>query len=131
MRDDDLIDIGLCEFLRLDLVFLARAEEVVEEGDIEFEDLDEFYQAPVRDIEFAIEGEGARTRVRDVEGDLPIVDMVSQLSRVRIVLGLRLEGPEREPIPFTDQHPTDPDMVDDLGPVSIVMEHEFIVDMAT
>src|SRR5690625_7957126 len=112
MRDDDLIDIGLCEFLRLDLVFLARAEEVVEEGDIEFEDLDEFYQAPVRDIEFAIEVEGARIRVRAVEGDLPIVDIASQLSRVLILLVLRLEGPDPDPIPFTDQHPTDPDMVE-------------------
>ena len=41
VADDDLVDVGLRELLRLDLVLLRRAEQIVEERDVELQDLDE------------------------------------------------------------------------------------------
>ena len=69
MADDHLVDVGLGELLRLDLVLLRGAEQVVEEGDVELEDLDELDQAPVGDVELAVEVEAARVAVGAVLGD--------------------------------------------------------------
>ena len=41
VADDDLVDVRLRELLRLDLVLLRRAEQIVEERDVELQDLDE------------------------------------------------------------------------------------------
>ena len=43
--DDHLVDVGLGELLRLDLVLLAGAEQVVEERHVELEHFDELDQA--------------------------------------------------------------------------------------
>src|SRR5204862_5035276 len=75
VTDDDLVDVSLRELLRLDLALLRRTEQVVEEGDVELQDLDELEDAAVRDVELAIEVERARIRVRAERGDLAIVDV--------------------------------------------------------
>src|SRR4030095_8538397 len=59
VTDDDLVDVGLRELLRLDLLLLRRSEEVVEERDVELQHLDELDDATVRDVELAVEVEGA------------------------------------------------------------------------
>ena len=41
VSEDHLVDVGLRELLRLDHVLLRRAEQVVEERDVELQDLDE------------------------------------------------------------------------------------------
>ena len=99
VTDDDLVDVGLGELLGLDLVFLAGAEQVVEEGDVELEDLDELDDAAVGDIELAVEIEGARVALGAVFGDLAIVDVAGQLGRVLVllVLGLECADADRDP----------------------------------
>ena len=60
VAEDDLVDVGLRELLRLDLVLLRRAEQVVEERDVELQHLDELDDAAVGDVELAVEVERAR-----------------------------------------------------------------------
>ena len=60
MADDDFIDAGLREFFRFDVVFLRSAEQVIKEGDIQFQHFNEFDDSAVGDIEFAVEIEGTR-----------------------------------------------------------------------
>src|SRR5690606_10593814 len=79
VAEDDEIDVGLRELLRLDRMLLARAEEIVEERDIELEDLDELEQSSVGNVELAIEVERARVRVRAVLRDLSVVDVAGEL----------------------------------------------------
>ncbi len=66
VADDHRVDVGLRELLRLDLVLLRRTQQVVQEGDIELEDFDEFDQTAIRDVELAIEVKrsGVATRCR-------------------------------------------------------------------
>src|SRR5262245_61551891 len=79
VADDHLVDVGLRELLRLDLVLLRRTEEVVEERHVELEDLDELEDAAVGDVELAVEVEGARIGVGAVDGDLAVVDVAGEL----------------------------------------------------
>jgi rRNA maturation endonuclease Nob1 len=96
VADDDLVDVGLRELLRLDLVLLRRAEQIVEERDVELQDLDELEDAAVGDVELAVEVEGARVRVRAVLRDLAVVDVARELGRVLVLLVLRLERARNE-----------------------------------
>jgi len=72
-------------------VLLRRAQEIVQEGDVELQDLDELDDAPVRDVELAVEVEGARVALGAVLGDLPVVDVARQLGGILVLLVLRLE----------------------------------------
>ena len=98
VAEDDLVDVGLRELLRLDLVLLRRAEQVVEEGDVELQHLDELDDAAVRDVELAVEVERARVGVGAVLGDLPVVDVAGELGRVLVLLVLRLERADADAI---------------------------------
>src|SRR5207247_10147982 len=91
MSEYDLVDVGLGELLGLDLVLLRRAKQVVEEGDVELENLDELDQAAVCDVELAVEVEGARVRVGTVLGNLPVVDVARQFARALALFVLGLE----------------------------------------
>ena len=68
VADDDLVDVGLGELLGLDGVFLRGAQQVIQERDIELEDFDEFDDAAVGDVEFAVEVEGAGVGVASRTG---------------------------------------------------------------
>ena len=46
MPDDHFVDVGLGEFLRLDLVLLAGPQQVVEERHVELEHFDELDRRP-------------------------------------------------------------------------------------
>ncbi len=63
MPDDDRVDVRLCELLRLDLVLLRRAQQVVQERDIELQNFDELDHAAIGDVELTIEVEGSRIGV--------------------------------------------------------------------
>ena len=54
-------DVRLREFLRLDLVLLTRAEQIVKKRDVKLEDFDEFDDTTIGDVELAVEIE--RTRI--------------------------------------------------------------------
>ena len=54
---------GLGELLRLDHVLLRRAEQVVQERDVELEHFDELDDAAVGDVQLAVEVERARIGV--------------------------------------------------------------------
>ncbi len=115
MADDDLVDVGLRELLRLDLVLLGRAEQVVEEGHVELEDLDELDDAAVGDVELAVEVERARIRVGAVLGDLAVVDVAGELGRVLVLLVLGLEGADADAVLLAQMQALHPDVaVDDL-----------------
>jgi hypothetical protein len=98
VADDDLVDVGLRELLGLDLVLLRGAEQVVEEGHVELQDLDELDDAAVGDVELAVEVEGARVGVGAVLGDLPVVDVAGELGRVLVLLVLGLEGADADAV---------------------------------
>ena len=98
VADDDLVDVGLRELLRLDLVLLRRAEQVVEERDVELQHFDELDDAAVGDVELAVEVEGARVGVGAVLGDLAVVDVAGELGRVLVLLVLRLEGADADAV---------------------------------
>jgi hypothetical protein len=84
VAEDHLVDVGLRELLGLDLVLLGRAQEVVEERDVELQHLDELDDPPVGDVELAVEVERARVRVRAVDGDLAVVDVTAELGRILV-----------------------------------------------
>src|SRR2546423_199498 len=109
VAEDDLVDVGLRELLRLDLLLLRRAEQVVEERDVELQDLDELEDAAVRDVELAVEVERARIRVRSEGGDLAVVDVAGQLGRVLVLLVLGLEGADADAILLAEHLPLDAD----------------------
>ena len=100
MADDHFVDVGLGEFLRLDLVFLAGAEQVVEERHVELEHFDELDDAAVGDVEFAVEVEGPRIAVAAVLGDLAVVDVAGELGRILVLFVLGLEGADADAVLF-------------------------------
>ena len=128
--DDDLVDVGLRELLRLDLVLLRRAEEVVEERHVELQDLDELDDAAVRDVELAVEVEGARVRVGAVLGDLPVVDVAGELGRVLVLLVLGLEGADADAVLLGEDEPAHAHVVHHLLPVALVLGHQLLEDEA-
>ena len=79
-------------------MLLGCPQQVVEECDVEFEDLDELQDAAVGDIKLTVEVERAGIGVRTVYSDLPIVDVTGQLGRVLVLFVLRLEGTDADAI---------------------------------
>ena len=113
VADDDFVDVGLGELLRLDLVLLAGTEEVVEEGDVELEDLDELDDAAVGDVELAVEVEGPGVALGPVLGDLPVVDVAGQLGGVLVLLVLGLERADPDAVLLREDQAAGPDVAED------------------
>ena len=128
--EDDLVDVRLRELLRLDLVLLRRAEQIVEERDVELQHLDELDDAAVGDVELAVEVEGARVGVGAVLGDLAVVDVASELGRVLVLLVLRLEGADADAVLLGEDHAADAHVRHHLRPVTLVLGHEVLEDVA-
>ncbi len=126
MPDDHLVDVGLGELLRLDLVLLRGAQQVVEERHVELQHLDELDQPAVGDVELAVEVEGARVGVRAVLGDLAVVDVAGQLGGVLVLLVLRLEGADPDPVLLAEQQPLHVHVLDHLRPVAVVAVHVLV-----
>ncbi len=130
MAENHLVDIRLRELLRLDLVFLARAEEVVKEGDVELEDFDEFDDAAVGDVEFAVEVERARVAFGTVFGDLPIVDVAGEFRGVLVFLVLGLERADADAVLLGEDEAAHADVAEDARPVALVAFHAFVEHLA-
>ena len=128
--DDDLVDVGLGELLGLDLVFLAGPEQVVEEGDVELEDLDEFDDAAIGDVELAVEVERPGVALGAVLGDLAVVDVAGQLGGVLVLLVLGLERADADAVLLGEDQAADPDVVEDLRPVAAVALHPLVEHLA-
>jgi hypothetical protein len=118
--DDHLVDVRLGELLRLDHVLLARAEQVVEERDVELEHLDELDDAAVRDVELAVEVEGPGVAVRAVLRDLAVVDVAGELGGVLVLLVLGLERADADAVLLARSACDGPHVVEDLHPVAVV-----------
>ena len=103
MAENDFVDVGLGEFLRLDLVLLRGAEQIVEERHVELQHFDEFDQAAVGDVQFAVEGEGARIAVGAELGDLAVVDVAGQFGRILVLFVLGLEGADADAVLFAQR----------------------------
>ena len=130
VADDHLVDVGLGELLGLDLVFLAGAQKIVEEGHVELEDLDELDDAAIGDVEFAVEVEGAGIALGAVLGDLAVVDVAGQLGGVLVLLVLGLEGADADAVLLREDQPADPDVLDDPRPVAVVAFHPLVEHLA-
>ena len=130
VADDDFVDVGLGEFLRLDGVFLGGAEEVVEEGDVEFEDFDEFDDAAVGDVEFAVEVEGAGVGIGAIHGNFSVVDVAGEFGGVLVLFVLGLERADAAAVFFAEGEAADADVVHDAGPVAGVFEEEVVEGFA-
>ena len=128
VAEDHLVDVGLGELLRLDLVLLRGAQQVVEEGHVQLEHLDELDDAAVGDVELAVEVERARVAVRAELGDLAVVDVAGQLGRVLVLLVLGLEGADADAVLLRQQQPAHPDVADHLGPVALVVGEQLAED---
>ena len=128
--DDHLVDVGLGELLGLDLVFLAGPEQVVEEGDVELEDLDEFDDAAVGDVELAVEVERPGVALGAVLGDLAIVDVARQLGGVLVLLVLGLERADADAVLLREDQAADANVVEHLGPVAAVALHPLVEHLA-
>ncbi len=128
VAEDHLVDVGLRELLRLDLVLLRRPQEVVEERHVQLQHLDELDDAAVGDVELAVEVERPRIAVRPVLGDLPVVDVAGELGRVLVLLVLRLERPDADAILLREDHSPHADVLDDLRPVTFVLRHQLAED---
>src|SRR5262249_10818925 len=131
VADDDFVDVGLSELLRLDLVLLRSTQEIVEEGDVELEDLDELDDAAVRDVELAIEIEGPRIRVGTFLGVLSIVDVPGELGRFLVLFVLRLESTDADAVLFAEPHAAHADVLHDLRPITAVLVHQLVEDETT
>src|SRR5262245_38522982 len=130
MTDDDFVDVGLRKLFRLDLVFLASAEQVIEEGHLELQDFDELDYAAVSDVELAVEVERARIGVRAVDRDLPIVDVTRELRRVLVLFVFRLERADSDAVLLSEHKPAHLYVVHDLKPVALVPSRKFSVHLA-
>src|SRR6185369_9187310 len=130
MPDDDLVDVGLGELLGLDLVLLGGAQEVVEEGDVELQHLDELDDAAVGDVELAVEVEGPGVGVAAVLGDLPVVDVAGELGGVLVLLVLGLEGADAHPVLLAEDEAVHPDVLDEPSEVTALLGHELLEDEA-
>jgi hypothetical protein len=128
--EDHLVDVRLRELLGLDRVFLGRAEEVIEERDVELQELDELADAAVGDVELAVEVEGARVGIRAVERDLAVVDVARELGGVLVLLVLGLEGADADAVLLGEHDAPDLHVPHDLAPVALVELHE-VVEHAT
>jgi hypothetical protein len=124
MPNDDFVDVGLGELLRLDAVLLRGAEQVVEEGHVELEHLDELDDAAVGDVELAVEVEGARVRVRAVDRDLAIVDIARQLGGVLVFLVLGLERADADAVLLAEEQAAHADVLHHARPVAVVAAHQ-------
>jgi hypothetical protein len=123
--------IAVCaNFLRLDHVLLRRAEQIVEERDVELEDLDELDEPAVRDAELAVEVERARVGVGSELGDLPVVDVARELGRVLVLLVLRLERADADAVALAEDEPAHADALDELRPVAADVLHGLAVEVA-
>ena len=91
VAEDHFVDVGLGEFLGLDQVFLAGAQQIVEKRHIELEHFDEFDDAAIGDIQFAVEVEGAGIGIGAVLGDFAVVDVAGELGAVLVFFVLGLE----------------------------------------
>ena len=127
---DDFVDVRLRELLRLDLVLLRGAQQVVQEGHVELEDLDELDHAAVRDVELAVEVEGARVGVGAVFGDLAVVEVAGQLRRVLVLLVLGLEGADADPVLLGEGQALDHHVPDHALPIPVVARHQVLVRLA-
>ena len=130
VADDDFVDIGLREFLRLDLVFLAGAEQIVQERDLELQDFDELDDAAVGDVELAVEVERASVGVRTVDGDLAIVDVAREFGRILVLFVFRLERADTDTVFFRKHQAANLDVIHDLEPVAFVAARQLTIHLA-
>ena len=129
VAQDHLVDVGLGELLRLDLVFLRGAQQIVEERDVELEHFDELDQAAIGDVQLAVEVEGARVAVGAVLGDLAIVDIAGQLGRILVLLVLGLEGADADAVLLGQDQTIDLDLLEHAVPVAVVLGQAFVVHL--
>ena len=131
MAEDHRVDIGLSELLRLDLVLLRGTEQIVEERHVELQHLDELDHPAVRDVELAVEVEGARVGLAPEFGDLAVIDVTRQLGAVLVLLILRLKGANADPVLFREEEASHDDALHDLRPVAVTLFETFLEDKAS
>ena len=121
VAENHFVDVGLGEFLGLDLVLLAGAQQVVEERHVELEHFDELDDAAIGDVELAVEIERPRIAVAAIFGDLAIVDVAGQFGRVLVLFVLGLESADADAILFAQHQSLDADVADDARPVAFIL----------
>src|SRR6266540_4584189 len=129
MAQNYLVDVSLRELLRLDLVFLRSAEQIVEERDIKLQYLDELDEPAVGDVQLAVEVEGARVAVGAVLGDLAIVDVAGQFGRVLVLLVLGLERADADAVLLRQNQPEDLDIIQHPGPVTAGAREALVIHL--
>ncbi len=130
MAQNDFIDVGLGELLRLDLVLLAGAQQIVQKRHVQLEHFHELDDATVGDVEFAVEVEGPRVAVAAVLGDLAVVDVAGQLGRILILFVLGLERADADAVFLAQQQALDADILDNASPVTLILLQQVAVDVA-
>jgi hypothetical protein len=124
MADDHLVDMGLGELLGFDHMFLGSAEEVVEEGHIQFQDLDKFDEAAIGHVELPVEIEGPRVRIGPEDRDFPVVDVSGELGGILILFIFGLKGAHPDSILLGKNEAVNTDMIQHLFQIAGILLHE-------
>ena len=127
VADDHLVDIGLGELLRLDPVFLAGAQQVVQERHVELQHFDKFDNPAVGDVEFAVEVERPRIAVAAILGDFAVVDVAGELGGVLVLFVLRLERADADAVLFAQHHALHAHILHDAAPIAVVFLQPLVV----
>ncbi len=127
--EDHFVDIGLRKLLWLDLVFLAGAQQVIQERHIELQHLDKLDQPAVGDVEFSVEIERAGIAVAPILRDFPVVDVAGELGRILVLLVFRLERADADAILFAKDQTLHADVLYHARPVAIVLLQSIRIDM--
>ena len=104
-------------------MFLARAEQVIEKRDIQFQDFDEFDNSSIRDVEFAIEVERTGITIRTEFCDLSIIDVSRQFRRVLVLLVLWLERADSDTILFAHDDSLHAHILNNSRPIAFIFFH--------
>ena len=107
-------------------MFLRRAEQVVEESDIQLQDFNEFNHSAISHIEFAVKIEGSRIRFAAVFSDLAIINVTGQLCTVLIFLVFWLERSNANSILFRQEESFDDNRLHHSGPVAVAFFQAFL-----
>ena len=126
MTQDDLIDVGLGEFLGLDLVFLRSAQQIIEEGHIELEHFDELHQTAIGNVQFTIEVKAARVAVGAVLGNLAIINVACKLGGILVLLVFGLKGADADAVLLGEHQAIDFELLQHAIPVAVVFRQPFV-----
>ena len=82
--DDDFINVGLGELFGFDDMLLRSTQQVIKEGDFQFEHLNELNEPSVGDAELTVKAERPWVTVGAVDGDEAVINVACAKTTLRM-----------------------------------------------